>query len=66
MTIPPAPFDQTAFDPRYFECIVPMDFQVINVNTNYRWLQYTIVCTTGSISLQKVELIGEMLENQES
>ena len=65
MTVPAAPFDSDAFDPRYFECIVPLDFQVININTNYRWLQYTIVCTTGSISLQKVELLGETLENQE-
>jgi hypothetical protein len=65
ITIPPAPFDKSAFDPRYFECIVPLDYQVININTNYRWLQYTMVCTVGSISLQKVELLGDMLENQE-
>jgi len=66
MTIPAAPFDSASFDSRYFECILPLDFQVVNINTLYRWLQYTIQCTVGSVSLQKVELMGEVLENQEA
>ena len=65
MTIAPAPFDKAYFDARDFQTTPPLDFQSININTTYRWLQYSIICTTGSVSLQKIELIGEMLLSQE-
>ena len=66
LTVPNAPFDSRYFDWKYFQTTPAMDFVVVNINVPFRWFQYSVNCTSGNISLQSIEFIGEQLMGKES
>lgn len=64
-TVTVQPYDPAYYDLRYFQAQSSVDFKVSNINNSARWIKYSVSCETGSISLQKVEILGDLLNNQE-
>ena len=61
-------FNSKYFNSTFFQTSRPLDFYPINVNSNQmsaRWLKYSVTCTQGNCSLQRVEFVGQPLLNAE-
>jgi hypothetical protein len=58
-------FNPTYYNSQYYQTTGFLDFDVSNVNMPARWLKYSLDCVAGNASLQRIEFVGEQLENEE-
>uniref|UniRef100_A0A6M3LW53 Uncharacterized protein n=2 Tax=viral metagenome TaxID=1070528 RepID=A0A6M3LW53_9ZZZZ len=64
-------FESGIFDSSYYDDLAfnaeekGMDYKVININRNIRWIKYKLTVTEGSISYQGFELHFDQLANKE-